>query len=67
MRVITWGLSSDAFFTGRCDFDGDSAADLLVIRNVSGQRQFYVLRSSDSQLQVISWGLSSDVVKLGDV
>lgn len=66
MRVITWGLSSDAFFTGRCDFDGDSAADLLVIRNVSGQRQFYVLRSSDSQLQVISWGLSSDVVKLGD-
>ncbi|HVF29406.1 MAG TPA: VCBS repeat-containing protein [Pyrinomonadaceae bacterium] len=65
-RVVPWGLSNDAFFTGRVDFDGDAAADIAVIRNESGQRVFYVLRSSDSQLQVIPWGLSSDVVKLGD-
>ena len=65
-RVVTWGLSSDAFFTGRVDFDGDAAPDILVIRNVSGQRVFYILRSSDSQLQAISWGLSSDLVKPGD-
>ena len=66
MRVVTWGLSSDAFFTGRADFDADGGADISVIRNESGQRVFYILRSSDSQLQVIRWGLSSDVVKLGD-
>jgi FG-GAP repeat. len=64
--VIQWGLSSDAFFTGRSDFDGDGKADLLVIRNQSGQRVFYVRRSSDGALQVTPWGLSSDVVKLGD-
>jgi hypothetical protein len=61
-----WGLSSDAFFTGRSDWDGDGAQDITVIRNESGQRVFYVLRSSDLQLQIIRWGLSSDVVKLGD-
>ena len=66
MRVVTWGLSTDAFFTGRADFDADGAADISVIRSESGQRVFYILRSSDSQLQVIRWGLSSDVVKLGD-
>jgi len=65
-RVLTWGLSSDAFFTGRTDFDADGKADLLVIRNVSAQRNFYALRSSDSRLQAFNWGLSSDVVKLGD-
>jgi len=66
VRVVTWGLSSDGFFTGRVDFDGDARADIAVIRNESGQRVFYIHRSSDSQLQVVRWGLSSDVVKLGD-
>jgi CHRD domain/FG-GAP-like repeat len=63
---VQWGLSNDAFFTGRSDWDGDGAADISVIRNESGQRVFYILRSSDGQLQIIRWGLSSDVVKLGD-
>jgi hypothetical protein len=63
---VQWGLSADAFFTGRADWDGDGAADISVIRNESGQRVFYILRSSDAQLQIIRWGLSSDVVKLGD-
>jgi hypothetical protein len=54
------------FFTGRSDFDGDGAADILVIRNEGGQRVFYIRRSSDGAFQVIPWGLSSDVVKLGD-
>ena len=66
LRIIQWGLSGDAFFTGRADWDGDGAADISVIRNESGQRVFYILRSSDNQLQIIRWGLSSDVVKLGD-
>jgi hypothetical protein len=38
----------------------------MVIRNQSGQRVFYIRRSSDGALQVTPWGLSSDVVKLGD-
>ena len=50
----------------RTDFDGDGEADILVIRNESGQRVFYIRRSSDGAMQVIPWGLSSDVVKLGD-
>ena len=66
LRRVTWGLSSDGFFTGRADWDGDGAADISVIRNESGQRIFYILRSSDAQMEVIRWGLSSDVVKLGD-
>ncbi len=63
---VPWGLSADAFFTGRADWDGDGAQDLSVIRSESGQRVFYILRSSDWQLQIIRWGLSSDIVKLGD-
>lgn len=66
VSVIQWGLSSDAFFTGRADIDGDGRADLLVIRNQGGQRFFYFRRSSDGALQVMQWGLSSDLVKLGD-
>jgi len=66
MRVVTFGLSSDGFFTGRSDFDGDGRQDITIVRNLGGQRYFYTLRSSDSELQVIQWGLSSDVVKLGD-
>ncbi len=63
---VEWGLTGDAFFTGRTDFDGDGAADITVIRNESGQRVFYIRRSSDNQLQIIRWGASSDLVKLGD-
>jgi hypothetical protein len=63
---VEWGLTGDAFFTGRTDFDGDGAADITVIRNESGQRVFYIRRSSDSGLQIIRWGASSDLVKLGD-
>ncbi len=66
MRVVTFGLSSDGFFTGHSDFDGDGKQDITVVRNSGGQRYFYTLRSSDSELQVVQWGLPSDVVKLGD-
>ena len=59
-------MSSDAFFAGRADYDGDGAADISVIRNIGGQRNFYILRSSDGQFEARSWGLSSDVVKLAD-
>lgn len=66
MRVATFGLSTDGFFTGRSDFDGDGKQDITIVRNSGGQRYFYTLRSSDSELQIVQWGLSSDVVKLGD-
>jgi len=66
MRVVTFGLSNDGFFTGRSDFDGDGKQDITVVRNSGGQRYFYTIRSSDSELQIVQWGLSSDVVKLGD-
>ena len=48
------------------DVNGDGAADISVVRNIGGQRNFYILRSSDSQFQAFQWGLSSDGVKLAD-
>src|SRR5690606_8106940 len=61
-----FGLSSDGFFTGHADFDGDGKQDITVVRNEDGGRRFYTLRSSDSQMQAVLWGLPFDVVKLGD-
>jgi hypothetical protein len=61
-----WGLSSDAFFYGTQRLGRRRRAGYNRDPQRIGTESFYVLRSSDLQLQIIRWGLSSDVVKLGD-
>lgn len=47
------------------DFDNDGRADLAVARSESGQRVWYVRRSSDNQFYAVPWGLSSDAFFTG--
>lgn len=47
------------------DFDKDGKADLAVARSESGQRVWYVRRSSDGAFYSIPWGLSSDAFFTG--
>lgn len=47
------------------DFDKDGKADLVVARNESGQRVWYVRKSSDNQFFAVPWGLSSDAFFTG--
>lgn len=47
------------------DFDKDGKADLTVARSENGQRVWYSRLSSNGQLRVVQWGLSSDAFFTG--
>jgi hypothetical protein len=68
-RRIPFGLANDQFSPfSPIDVDGDGKQDISVNRivNVDGQRVFFVLRSSDNQVFVLPWGLSTDTSLFGD-
>jgi spore coat protein A, manganese oxidase len=54
-------LYGDAVVPG--DYDGDGKTDFSVWRETDGN--FYVLRSSDSNPGVVSWGWLSDTPVAG--
>lgn len=60
--------SDGFFFFAPIDFDGDGRQDICVNRNVSGQRTFFFLRSSDGVASAIPWGnaVTTDVAQFGD-
>lgn len=58
VRYEYFGQSGDA--PAPNDFDGDGKADLAVARSESGQRAWYVRRSSDGVFYRVQWGISSD-------
>lgn len=47
------------------DYDRDGKADLTVARSENGQRVWYSRLSSNDQLRIIQWGLSSDAFFTG--
>nr|HQU86050.1 hypothetical protein [Pyrinomonadaceae bacterium] len=61
LSPIPWGITSDISAPG--DYDGDGKQDLAVWRpNVDAAANFfYVLRSSDSQIQAYEWGQQNDI------
>jgi hypothetical protein len=67
MRREVFGLSTDAIQSyGPVDIDGDSKQDLMTLRQTSGQRIIYLLRSTDGQVVQNNWGLSTDDFLFGD-
>jgi CSLREA domain-containing protein len=50
-----WGLRSDTPVPA--DYDGDGKTDIAVWRGA--ESNWYVLRSSDNQVQIVSWGTSN--------
>jgi len=68
---IPWGSSvtDGVFFFAPFDIDGDGKQDISVNRNISGQRTFFALRSSDGGLYVRGYGQATapaDVALFGD-
>lgn len=56
-RFIPWGTTND--FPSVGDYDGDGKADLTAVRIESGQRVWYILRSSDGQYTRTTFGASA--------
>jgi hypothetical protein len=63
IRYDFWGTSGDV--PAPNDFDGDGKADLAIARSVSGQRVWWIKNSSDGEINVYNWGLSSDAFFTG--
>jgi hypothetical protein len=69
VRREVWGTSASdgVFFFAPIDVDGDGKQDIMVNRTVSGQRVFFILRSSDGAQQAVTWGLApSSTALFGD-
>lgn len=65
VQVVNFGLSTDDIVPG--DYDGDGKTDVAVVRSSGGAWIWFVLRSSDGQVQAASWGLSgTDEIVQGD-
>jgi hypothetical protein len=50
-----WGQNGD--FPELADVDGDGRTDFIVIRDVSGSLQWYILQSSNHTLRAVQWGV----------
>ena len=55
-RTVTFGFPDDIVVPG--DYDGDGKTDLAVTRKSGGQLKWFALRSSDSAVQGMSWGMT---------
>jgi hypothetical protein len=70
VTFVPWGFGVDGdFFPLLGDFDGDGKNDFCVQRSnpsSPSNGQFVLLRSSDSGVEYINWGLSGDFLVPGD-
>jgi hypothetical protein len=62
ITFVPWGLGGDVPVRG--DFDGDGKMDAAVFR--SSDLNWYILKSSNLQLQVQQWGFATDKRIEGD-
>ena len=53
-----WGTAGDV--PAAADFDRDNIADLTIARGESGQRVWYTRLSTNAEMRVTQWGLTSD-------
>jgi len=60
VRYFNWGTSGDGPVQG--DFDADGKSDFAVVRSVSGQLVWYIRQSSDGQVKILPFGVSTDTV-----
>jgi hypothetical protein len=61
-EVRHWGLPTDKVVPG--DYDGDAKTDMAIWRPSTGT--FYVLRSTDLQMQAFNWGTNGDIPQPAD-
>jgi len=51
---VQFGLGTD--FSAPGDYDGDGKTDVTAVRKNSGTLSWYILKSSDGQLQTVNFG-----------
>jgi hypothetical protein len=56
--AVQFGLSSD--FAAPGDYDGDGKVEHTVVRTQSGQRVWYIPRSSNGTVEIVGWGVSAN-------
>ena len=70
ITYVPWGFGTvDDIFAAPGDFDGDGKYDFCIQRTQPGttiQGQFVLLRSGDSGVEFINWGLNNDAIVPGD-
>ncbi|MDH3528158.1 MAG: FG-GAP-like repeat-containing protein [Acidobacteriota bacterium] len=67
ITYVQWGYGDSGNLKSyRGDFDGDDKLDFAIYRDVSGQGQFVIRRSSDLGTEYINWGIPSDTLAPGD-
>lgn len=63
VEYIDWGLANDFIVPG--DYDGDRKSDFAVVRNVNGNRQWWILTRTGATSST-TFGLSTDFLTPGD-
>ncbi len=70
ITFVSWGFGEDGdFFPYNGDFDGDGKHDVCIQRSnpaSAANGQFILRRSSDSVVEYVNWGNSSDFLIPGD-
>ena len=56
--ILQFGLDSDTFLFG--DYDGDGRTDIVARRVINGQMVWFIYQSSNAQVRVVNWGITSD-------
>ncbi|MEZ5427008.1 MAG: VCBS repeat-containing protein [Pyrinomonadaceae bacterium] len=66
IEYVPWGTLSDTIVPG--DFDGDGMDDFCVVRDNSGQLEWYILERDGGGTggSPIVWGLNTDSIAVGD-
>ena len=62
---IQW-VNGEQYIPVHGDFDGDNISDLALVFDFFGYYAWYIFRSSDSQLDVLHWGLVGDEIVIAD-
>jgi hypothetical protein len=64
VRIFPFGLNTDKFSTG--DFDADARTDLFATRAAGPEYEWFILKSSTSQLVSGRFGSTTDTIAPGD-
>jgi hypothetical protein len=64
VREFTFGTSATTDQVLPADYDGDGKTDPIIFRRTTGI--WYILRSTDNQIETVAYGAANDIGAIGD-